>query len=83
MHCFLPSFAQSAKALSRSLSGLAESGEEFSAKKVVSDFTLDVIASCCFGIDSGAFGGDGENDFKRGVLPLLGLGRRGVGSIFR
>ncbi len=63
---------------------LSESGAEFSAKELMSDFTMDVIASCGFGIDSGAFqtGREG-NEFKSQAAELLGLGKRGIGSVFR
>ncbi len=75
---------QAAEGLSSRLSDLAESGEEFSAKQLMSDFTMDVIASCGFGIDSGAFHAAGEDsEFRRQAAELLGLGRRGSGSVFR
>ncbi len=41
------------------------------------DFTLDVTASCGFGLESGAFADDADsNEFRKMSAELLGLGKR-------
>ena len=81
-----PYIFQSSDKLSKKLASLANGGEEFSAKTVMSDFTMDVIATCGFGLESGAFSEDGDessNEFRHQSAELLGLNKRGVGSVFR
>lgn len=41
--------------MNRELLKLAESNKEFEAKELFTDWTLDIIASCGFGVDAKAF----------------------------
>jgi hypothetical protein len=50
--------------MSEYLTSVAESGEPFEAKKIIMDFTLDVIASCGFGIEAKAFADRKDNQVK-------------------
>ncbi len=50
---------------------LAEQDTVFSAKAVMTDYTLDIIASCGFGIEANAFDHKKENRFREMVFATL------------
>ena len=55
------------KELKDQLQGLAERGEEFNAKQVMTNFTMDVIAMCGFGVEANSFK-DPEGTFPTMVI---------------
>ena len=53
-----------AKELADNLDSLAESSQDFLVKETISDFTLEVIASCGFGVQANAFKERENNKFR-------------------
>ncbi len=52
------------------MDGLAKTDEEFSAKEILTSFTLDCIASCGFGVEANSFK-DPNGVFRRMVHCMI------------
>ena len=63
------------KDLKGQLHGLAERDEEFNAKTIMTNFTMDAIATCGFGVEA--------NSFKDpdGIFPTMVLKQKNKGIL--
>ena len=66
----VPLFHKANKELIDQMQNLQERNEEFEAKDLFTDWTLDIIASCGFGVEANAF--QHENNQFRDMVNCIG-----------